>query len=99
MKLFLGALAGIFGFWLVLNLLGALIVGAIARAVLPGRQEVGWPTTIAVGFLGGIVGKILFAILGWPTHWGMGFVASVTGAFLLLLLHHFFVAGKAKPAA
>ena len=32
--------------------------------------------TILIGFIGGIVGKLIFAI-GWPSGFPMGFVASV----------------------
>lgn len=99
MKIVLAALGTIFGFWLVFNLIGALIVGAIARAVFPAKDKVGWPTTILLGFLGGIVGKVGFALLHWPTRFGMGFVASVTGAFVLLFIHHLMVSMRSdKPA-
>ena len=99
MNALLAAFGTIFGLWLIFNLIGALIVGAIARAVFPAKDKVGWPTTIAVGFLGGIVGKIVFALLRWPTRWGMGFVASLLGAFVLLFVHHLMVSSKSKPAA
>lgn len=96
MKLLIGALGTIFGLWLIVNLVGAFIVGALARAVFPARDRVGWFTTIVVGFLGGIVGKILFWILRWPTTFLMGFVASLVGAFVLLFIHHLMQAGKAR---
>jgi len=99
MKLLFAALGTILGFWLVLNLVGAIIVGAIARAVFPAKDRVGWPTTIVVGFLGGIVGKLLFALMHWPTRFGMGFVASVVGAFLLLFVHHLVVSRRSDAGA
>ena len=72
----------------VLNLIGAFLVGLVARAVFPGKDAVGWPMTILLGFIGGIVGKLIFAILKWPTGFPMGFVASVAGAFVLLWIWH-----------
>jgi uncharacterized membrane protein YeaQ/YmgE (transglycosylase-associated protein family) len=99
MHALLAAFGAIFGLWLVFNLIGALIVGAIARAVFPAKDKVGWPTTIALGFFGGIVGKVMFALLRWPTRFGMGFVASVTGAFLLLFVHHLLVSRRSDPTA
>ena len=80
--------AGFVGGWIVLNLLGALLVGLVARAVFPGKDTVGWPMTIVLGFVGGIVGKLIFALLKWPTGFPLGFVASVVGAFVLLWLWH-----------
>ncbi len=99
MKLALGALAAFLGAWLVVNLVGAFIVGAIARAIFPGKDRIGWPMTILLGFVGGIVGKILFAILRWPTGFGMGFVASIVGAFVVLLGYHLYVASKGTAKA
>lgn len=76
------------GGWILFNLLGAFLVGLVARAVFPGKDAVGWPMTILLGFVGGIVGKLIFAILKWPTGFPMGFVASVAGAFVLLWIWH-----------
>ena len=83
--------------WLIVNLVGALFVGAIARAVLPGKDKVGWFTTILVGFLGGMLGKIVAFLCGWR-HLGIvgGFVVSVLGAIGLLLVHRMMRANKAS---
>lgn len=94
MKLILAGLAGIFGIWLVFNLISAFIVGFIARSIFPMKDRIGWGTTLIVGFLGGIVGKVVFFCLGWSTKWLMGFVAAVVGGLLLLFLHHLMVASK-----
>ena len=94
MKVILAALATGFGVWLLFNLIGAFIVGAIARAIFPAKDRIGWFNTIFVGFLGGFVGKILFTLLGWPTQFIMGFVASCAGAFVLLFIHHLMVSAK-----
>ena len=99
MKALLAGLAALSSGWLIINLVGAFIVGFIARAIFPATDRVGWPMTLLIGFLGGIVGKILFAILRWPTSFIMGFVASIVGAFLLLFVHHLRVAGKKSSAA
>lgn len=98
MKAILALLATVVGAWLIINLIGALIVGLIARRIFPAKDRIGWPTTILVGFLGGIVGKIIFRILGWSTGIFMGFIAAICGAFLLLLVHHLMVANRAKSA-
>ena len=99
MKGLLAVLGGVVGLWLLFNLVGAFVVGLIARAVFPARDRVGWGKTLLVGFLGGILGKLLFHLLGWPRHFIMGFVASVVGAFILLLGLHVWTASKSSPRA
>jgi uncharacterized membrane protein YeaQ/YmgE (transglycosylase-associated protein family) len=90
----LALFATVLGGWIVVNLIGALIVGAIARAVLPGKDRVGWGKTLLIGFLGGILGKLAVGLLRWYSGFPMGFVASVLGAAVLLLAHRAFLAGK-----
>lgn len=67
-------------FWLVLS---GLIVGALGRLVIPGRNPMGIGATILVGiggsFLGGLVGRVL---LGRPG----GFLLAVAGAALIVWL-------------
>lgn len=88
MTALLALFATFVGGWIIFNLIGAFLVGLVARAVFPGQQNVGWPMTILIGFIGGIVGKLIFAILGWPSGFPMGFVASVLGSCVLLLVWH-----------
>ena len=98
MKGILAAAGVLAGMWLLFNLIGALIVGFIARTLFPGKERVGWPMTILLGFLGGIVGKILFFLFRVPTRGLMGFVASIAGAFVLLLVYHVWKASTARHA-
>jgi len=69
--------------WIVVG----LIVGAIARALFPGRQPMGWIGTALLGMAGSLVGGFLSSLL-W--HGGLrvlhpgGIIASVLGAMLLL---------------
>ena len=98
MKAILAILGTVIGAWVIINLIGAFLVGFIARKIFPAKDAVSWPMTIAYGFLGGILGKIIFWFLGWRTGIVMGFVASILGALILLFIHHMMVANKAKPA-
>ncbi len=88
--------------WLILNLIGALVVGAVARAILPGKDKVGWFTTIAVGFLGGLLGKAVAWVAGWR-HLGIlrNFEVSVAGAIVLLAAHRIraYIRGRKARAA
>jgi uncharacterized membrane protein YeaQ/YmgE (transglycosylase-associated protein family) len=100
MKALFATLAAFAGGWLLFNLLGALITGAIARAILPGKDKVGWFTTIAVGFVGGILGKIVAWLIGWRNlGWLGGLCVSIVGAMVLLLVHRMSVRGKFSAPA
>jgi len=60
-----------------------LVIGALARLVLPGRRPIGWLGTIAAGIAGSIAGGILGDLLG-----GNGlleFLLAVAVAALLIV--------------
>ncbi len=71
-------------FLLLLALFG-LVIGGLARLVLPGREAIGVLGTILAGIggslLGGIVGRLLFG----DTNWLGSLVLAVAGAVLLIL--------------
>ena len=77
---------------LILFAIFGLIVGFIARAVMPGTQKMGLVATTALGiggsFLGGFLASLVTsrAVTDLST---AGFFGSVIGALLLL-----FIAGK-----
>jgi len=75
----LGIGLGLFVLYFVLS---GLIVGALARWLLPGPDPMGWLATIGFGvagsFLGGIVGRAVHAPMA------VGLLLSVAGAALLI---------------
>jgi uncharacterized membrane protein YeaQ/YmgE (transglycosylase-associated protein family) len=88
----------------VFNILGwilfGLIVGAIARLLLPGKQAMGWIMTILLGVVGSFVGgAISWLIFG--TEDGRvnpaGFLMSVVGAFLLVWIYSRLAASGKVP--
>jgi len=65
-----------------------LVVGALAKLLMPGRDPGGVLMTILVGICGSILAGFLGRSIGWyaegqPT----GFIASVLGAILLLAIY------------
>ena len=70
-------------------LIFGLVVGLIARAVMPGRQSMGLLTTMLLGvagsFLGGLLGNLLFSGR-WDHPSTAGWIGSVLGSLLLLAL-------------
>lgn len=69
------------------TILIGLIVGAIARLVLPGEQKMGWIMTILLGIGGSLVAGFVGQALGWyAVGQGAGWIASVLGAVVLLVV-------------
>jgi len=71
--------------WIVFG----FVVGLIARAIVPGRQHLGFIMTTLLGIAGSIIGGLVAsAIVGrspGELH-GAGFVGSIIGAIVLLVI-------------
>ena len=71
---------------LILFLIFGLVVGALARLIVPGKEPGGWLTSLVLGvagaFLGGFVGRALGMYTSEVTTGG--FVMSLLGAILLV---------------
>ena len=79
---------GILG-WIVFG----LIVGVIAKLLMPGRDPGGMFVTIALGIAGALVAGFLGRALGWylPGE-PAGFIMATLGAILLLFMYRRFAA-------
>ena len=65
-----------------------LIVGAIAKFIMPGKDPGGIIVTILIGIAGALLAGFLGRVLGWYSEGdAAGFIASVIGAILLLLIY------------
>ncbi|MBX3643082.1 MAG: GlsB/YeaQ/YmgE family stress response membrane protein [Rubrivivax sp.] len=74
------------------TILVGLIVGALARFVMPGEQKMGWILTILLGIAGSVVAGVIGRALGWyAPDQPVGWIASVLGAVLVL-----FIVGKMR---
>lgn len=66
-----------------------LVVGLIARAVVPGNQSMSFLATAALGVVGSVIGALLMGLI---THHPMhelhpvGFLGSLIGAVVVLLV-------------
>ena len=61
-----------------------LVVGAVARLVIPGRQHIGIIVTILIGIVAAIVGGILTAALLGAGHTIITFIVAVLLAALVV---------------
>src|SRR6516162_4822508 len=74
-----------------------LLVGVVAKLLMPGRDPGGFIITILLGIAGSLVAGWIGRAVGWygPND-SAGFIASVGGAILLLLLYHLFQKAKTR---
>ncbi|WP_010311704.1 GlsB/YeaQ/YmgE family stress response membrane protein [Saccharopolyspora spinosa] len=72
--------------WLVFG----LIAGFIARAVVPGKDDIGLLMTIVIGVAGSVVGGFLFGLLtvGFRGFQPAGWIGSVIGAVIVLVIYN-----------
>jgi uncharacterized membrane protein YeaQ/YmgE (transglycosylase-associated protein family) len=78
--------------WIVFG----LIIGAIAKLLMPGRDPGGIIVTILLGVIGALLGGFLGRAMGlYGPQEAAGFVMSLIGAMLLLFLYRLFVARRA----
>ena len=74
-----------------------LIVGAIARLLIPGREAissgvVGWLITALIGIAGSFLGGFIARSLWRGNDYTAGWIMSIVGAVLLLLIYRFIAA-------
>jgi len=62
-----------------------LIVGVIAKFLMPGKDPGGWIVTALLGIGGSVVGGFVFGVLGLSG--GTGLIGSVIGAVILLAIY------------
>ena len=76
-------------------MLVGLIVGALAKLLMPGRDSGGIFITMLLGIAGALVAGLIGRGLGWYLEGGtVGFVASLVGAILLLGLYRLFARAR-----
>jgi uncharacterized membrane protein YeaQ/YmgE (transglycosylase-associated protein family) len=77
--------------FIITLLVVGLIVGAIARLLMPGRDPIGFFGTILLGIAGSLVGGFLQNMIEYHTvsvhsfHF-VGLIGSIIGAWVLLLI-------------
>lgn len=72
------------------SLVTGFVVGLIARAVLPGADQMGLIATTVVGIVGSVLGGLVGRLIKKPepgaSFHPAGFIMSIVGAIVVLLL-------------
>ena len=83
--------------WLWWILIG-LVAGAIAKAIVPGRDPSGCLITILLGIGGAVLAGFLGQQLGWYRQGeGAGFLAAIVGAVLILFVYRLIAGMTNRP--
>jgi uncharacterized membrane protein YeaQ/YmgE (transglycosylase-associated protein family) len=73
-----------------------LIVGLLARAIMPGEQKIGLILTTLLGIAGSAVANFIGSSVGWYQHGSSaGWIASIIGALIVLFIYGM-IAGKRR---
>ena len=78
-------------FGIIGQLIGGLIVGVLARLLLPGKEAfpdgaLGWLLTAVLGVIGAFVGGFVAKSLWAGENYAVGWIMSILGSIILLLL-------------
>ncbi|MGH3797167.1 MAG: GlsB/YeaQ/YmgE family stress response membrane protein [Pseudonocardiaceae bacterium] len=81
--------------WIIWMILTGLVVGAIAKVIMPGKDPGGIIITILLGIAGAILGSWLGRLLGFNPNTGLlaSLIWSVIGAVIILGIYRL-VAGR-----
>jgi uncharacterized membrane protein YeaQ/YmgE (transglycosylase-associated protein family) len=75
--------------WLWVVIIG-LVIGAVAKLVMPGKDPGGIIVTALLGIAGSVIATIVGQSVGWyGAGQSAGFIMSVLGAILLLVIYRF----------
>jgi uncharacterized membrane protein YeaQ/YmgE (transglycosylase-associated protein family) len=79
---------------IVWTLIIGLVIGAVAKLLMPGKDPGGCIITMLLGIAGAFVAGYIGRVAGWyQPGQPAGFIASVIGAMILLLLYRI-IAGR-----
>jgi uncharacterized membrane protein YeaQ/YmgE (transglycosylase-associated protein family) len=82
--------------WLLWVILLGLIVGAIAKLIMPGKDPGGIVVTILLGIAGSLLAGFLGRAVGWykDPATGPGIIASIIGAMILLGIYRLILSSR-----
>jgi uncharacterized membrane protein YeaQ/YmgE (transglycosylase-associated protein family) len=81
---------------LIGQIIFGLIVGAIAKLLMPGRDPGGFVLTAIIGMVGALIGTLIGRALWGGPGYSAGWITSILGAVLLLWGYRALVTRRAR---
>ena len=76
---------------MIWSLIIGLVIGAVARLLMPGKDPGGWIITLLLGLVGSALAHFIGVQAGWyAPDQPAGFIASIFGAVILLVGYRLF---------
>lgn len=76
-----------------------LVVGVLAKLIMPGEDPGGVVVTMLIGVIGSVLAGLVGRSAGWyATGESAGFIASVIGAVVILAIYRLLVYRRIRPA-
>lgn len=73
---------------IIYTILIGLVVGIIAKILMPGKDPGGFIITTLIGIAGAVLARFIGQAMNWyAAGESAGFIASIVGAIILLLLY------------
>lgn len=79
---------------IIVFILVGLVVGALARLLLPGKDPIGLLATILIGIVGAVIGGYLWAAIFGNDQEGVAWIGSILVAMGLLFLYRKMTYGR-----
>ncbi len=73
-------------------ILAGIVIGALGRLIIPGRQAIGWILTFALGLVGAVLGGFLAEGM-YIDIWWQVLIVQVVAAAVLVALVSFLIRG------
>ena len=74
-------------------ILAGIVIGALGRLIIPGRQAIGWILTFALGLVGAVLGGFLAEGMDVDVWWQV-LIFQVVVAAILVALVSFLIRGS-----
>ena len=81
---------------LIGQILFGLVIGVIAKLLMPGRDPGGIVLTAVIGMVGALIGTLIGRVLWGGPGYSAGWITSIIGAVLLLWAYRAIVARRVR---
>jgi uncharacterized membrane protein YeaQ/YmgE (transglycosylase-associated protein family) len=78
---------------IIVYAVAGLVIGALARLILPGKQSMGWILTMVIGVISAIVGGLIWNAI-FPDNEGIAWIGSLLVALVIIVLYERVVSNR-----